>query len=391
MKRKFALLLAFVLTLCLFVTACGDDGKSKKEELEELQEEIEELEEELDELKTQESTLKSEINEVTVPKFIGKMYYTEIENNMDYDHNFNLFIKWEEANNPDTKKGEVFKQEPAAGKKVKKGATVTLYVNSATPKDITLDVRAQLEGEPKNDVRKLLQDAGFVVSEITSSSEDVPADHVIKVEGITSGQTTYPYGTKVTMVISSGPSTPTPIDFPAEIVGKSKEIAASILKSRGFKGTITFVEQNYNEDAYAEKGIVMGVIINGLLQEALPEEITADGVLMLAVSSGLKSVAVELEWPNAASAIDVRVKVGGTVNAPLSSQYVGIIPQHTADKLSFVITDHPREGRYTFSVEIKKHDAPDEDYKLYAAIVIDSLNGTWTMVNDYQSLPGITE
>ena len=64
-----------------------------------------------------------------MPQFIGKMYYEEVENNEEYDRNFNLQIKWEEATDPACKKGEVFKQEPAAGSIVQKGASVTLFVN----------------------------------------------------------------------------------------------------------------------------------------------------------------------------------------------------------------------------------------------------------------------
>lgn len=212
MKQKIAFLLAMVMLICVCFTACGDDAKSKKETLEELQEEIEDLEEELEDLKKEEETLKSEINEVVVDKFIGLMYYTDIEGNSEYFQKYDLKIKWEDANSPDVKKGEVFKQEPPYGKKVEKGATVTLYVNNATPKDITLDVRAEIEGAHKNDVRQLLQDAGFVVKEVVSRSETIPADHVISIN-INKGQT-YPYGTEVTMVVSSGPSELPPIEPP---------------------------------------------------------------------------------------------------------------------------------------------------------------------------------
>ena len=287
MKRKLAFLLALVLTFCLFVTACGDDKKSKEEELEDLQEEIEDLEEELADLKTQESTLKSEINEVTVPRFIGMMYYTEIENVEEYDRNFNLKIRLEDANNPECKKGEVFKQEPAAGKTVKKGATVTLYINSATPKDISLNVRAEIEGAHKDDVRKLLQDTGFVVNEIASSSDNISVNHVISIN-INKGQS-YPYGTKVSMVVSTGPSTPEPIEFPDMIIGETQETAASILTNRGFVGTITYSAENYADAAYAKKGTVMGVKIGGVRMETLPDAIAPDADLTLIVSTGISA------------------------------------------------------------------------------------------------------
>lgn len=338
-------------------------------------------------------SFKKTADEVVVDKFIGMMYYTDIEGNLDYSQKFDLEVKWEDANNPAIKKGEVYRQEPAYGKTVKKGATVKLYVNSATPKDITLDVRAQLEGEPKNDVRKLLQDAGFVVSEITSSSEDVPVDHVIKVEGIIPGQTTYPYGTKVTMVVSTGPSTLEPIktkDIPS-LVGETKEKAEEILRDYDFVGTVVPVDTCYSDDRFAEKGVVMGVIINGVIQETLPEEIPADGVISLAVSSGLKSVSVELEWPEYKYLLDVRVIVGNTLDPELGNKYNGFKPT-IADKIVFNLNQHPNNASsaYNFEVQIKKHDAPDTEYKTYATLLINPVEGTWTMVGGYQPLPGIS-
>lgn len=287
MRRKLAFLLAMVMLICVCFTACGDDAKSKKETLEELQEEIEDLEEELEDLKKEEETLKSEINEVVVDKFIGLMYYTDIEGNSEYFQKYDLKIKWVDANSPDVKKGEVFKQEPAYGKKVEKGATVTLYVNNATPKDITLDVRAEIEGAHKNDVRKLLQDAGFTVNEIVNSSDMVEADRVISID-IEKGEI-YPYGTAVTMVVSTGPSRMPPIEFPSIIIGESQAMAIEALKSYGFMGTVSFESADYTDEQFAREGVVMGVKIDGELLAELPDEINPMADLTLVISSGKKA------------------------------------------------------------------------------------------------------
>ena len=328
-------------------------------------------------------------DEVVVDKFIGMMYYTDIEGNSEYSQKFDLNIKWEDANNPDVKKGEVYKQEPAYGKTVKKGATVTLYVNMATPKDITLDVRAEIEGAHKNDVRKLLQDSGFVVNEITSSSEQIPADHVISVN-INKGQT-YPYGTKVTMVVSTGPSTREPItlDKDLPIIGEAFENAKKTLESLGVEGTILPVDTNYTDEKYAQKGTVMGFIIDGVFVDTLPEEVPADGLVQLAVSNGLKNVTVELEWPNTSDLLDVRVIVVRTLDSTLGSKYVGYKPTAT-DKIVFELGTHPSSADYDFEVQIKKHDAPNSDYKTYATLVIHPVDGTWTLNGGYQPLPGIS-
>ena len=203
----------------------------------------------------------------------------------EYDHNFNLQIKWVDANDPSCKKGEIFKQDPAAGERVKKGATITLYVNN-TPKSC-LDKDAVIEGAHKNDVRKVLQDAGFTVNEIVNSSDMVEADRVISID-IEKGEI-YPYGTAVTMVVSTGPSRVPPIEFPSIIIGGSQAMAIGALKSYGFMGNVSFESADYTDEQFAREGVVMGVKIDGELLAELPDEINPMADLTLVISSGKKA------------------------------------------------------------------------------------------------------
>ena len=370
MKRKIAFLLVLVLLLCVGFTACGDDSVADKKKT-----------------TKPSATTATTVPEVVVPKFIGMMYLAEVENNMEYDHNFNFQIKWEDARNADCKTGEIFKQIPAAGKSVKKGTTVTLYVNNATPKDIQLDVRVTAEGMHKNDMRKWLQDAGFMVKEIVNSSATIAADHVISIN-ITPGQD-YPYGTEVTMVISSGPSMLPPIEFPAMVVGEDETTAEAILRSHGFKGQVAFAYVNYIDEQFAAEGTVMGVAENGVLKDTLPTEINAEGMLTLAVSNGLKNVTVELDWPQNLNgeAIeelwDIRVVVGNKVDSEFSSKYVAYQPLAT-DKIVFDLLKHPEmntvDNTYNFEVQIKKHDAPNTEYTTHVTLLINPVAGTWAIV-----------
>jgi serine/threonine-protein kinase len=57
-------------------------------------------------------------------------------------------------------KGQVFRQEPAAGETVKRGDTVTFWVSSGAPRVSVPDVVGYSQG----DASALLEDAGFVVS-----------------------------------------------------------------------------------------------------------------------------------------------------------------------------------------------------------------------------------
>lgn len=275
MRRKLAFFLAIVMIFCLFITACDDDTKNKKEPLEELKEELQ------GGLMIPMETIET----IQVPRFIGKMYYADVENVEEYDHNFNLQIKWEDANSPSCKKGEVFKQDPAAGERVKKGTTITLYVNN-TPKSC-LDKDAVIEGAHKNDVRKVLQDAGFTVNEIVNSSDVVEADRVISID-IEKGEI-YPYGTAVTMVVSAGPSRMPPIEFPTIIIGESKTMALETLRNYGFLGTVSIEPADYTDEQFAQKDVVMDVKIDSEWLAELPDTIDPLAELTLVISSGEKA------------------------------------------------------------------------------------------------------
>lgn len=388
MKRCIALLLALALLFCL--TACGEDVAPDKDK----------NTDKVSDTKASSSDndgIYQKVEEITVDKFIGKNYYAEIEGVAEYQDKYTFNLVWEDANNPEIKKGEVFKQEPAAGKTVKKGGTVMLYINSPVSKYIQLDARVTAEGMHKNDMRKLLVDAGFGVKEIVNSSATVPADHVISIN-IIPGQA-YAYGTEVTMTVSSGPSKLPPIEFPTMVIGENETTAEAILRSHGFKGQVTFAYVNYIDEQFATKGTVMGIAENGVLKDALPSQIDAEGMLTLAVSNGLQNVTVELDWPqnlngeNIKELWDVRVIVGNKLDSDFGSKYVAYQPLST-DKIVFDLLKHPEmkpaDNAYNFEVQIKKHDAPNTDYATYVTLLIYPVDGTWTIVGDYQPLPGIS-
>lgn len=192
MKRMISFLLACVM-LCLCVTACDDDTTENERH---------------HTIKPSTSaTNHSQAKMVDVPKFIGLMYHTEIEDKVEYAEDFVFEVIWEDANNPDWERGAVFKQMPAVGEMVEQGSTVTLYVNNGGPQEIYVNIRDSVEGYHKNEVRDLLQKIGFTVKEVFVNSETVPADHVVSIN-IEKG-VKYPYGTEVIMTVSDGSVTGT--------------------------------------------------------------------------------------------------------------------------------------------------------------------------------------
>lgn len=324
---------------------------------------------------------------VQVDKFIGMSYIEEIKNNPDYNGIFKFNVVQEDANDPNRDVGEVFKQNPPAGDKVKKGSTITLYVNDDTPDDVKLDVRTEIVGKHKDDISKLLSDKGFRPIEVSQSSNDVPVDHVIGISAELGKA--YAYGTQVKVYVSSGPSTYDPIGFPP-ILGYNKAEAEDFLKSEGFFGKISVVSENYVGDTPVAKDQVFAISVGGVRMDTLPEKLTPDTDITLIVSSGLKDAVIQLEWPNTSLMIDVQVNVNGRVNAELVQKFAGgINPQYTTEKLAFTLSNHPVEEPYLFVVEIRENGTNNR-FQMYAKLQIVPATGEITVVelNDY--IPGIT-
>lgn len=324
---------------------------------------------------------------VQVDKFIGMSYIEDIKNNSEYNGVFKFTVIEEDANDPNRDVGEVFKQRPAAGDKVKKGSTITLYVNNDTPDDVTLDVRTEIEGKHKDDIRKLLQDKGLRVLEVPQSSTTMPADHVIGIS-IELGKS-YAYGTQVKVYVSSGPSKLEPIGFPP-ILGYNKTEAIDFLKSEGFTGTIDYKLENYTGDTVVEKDKVVAVSVGGVRLDTLPEELSPDASITLIVSSGLKDANILLEWPDTALMIDVQVNINGKINNDLVQKFAGgITPAYTTEKLSFTLTDHPVDQPYYFVIEMRE-SGTNNRYQMYAKLQIVPTTGEVIVLEMNHNLPGLT-
>jgi serine/threonine-protein kinase len=100
----------------------------------------------------------------------------------------------------DQPKGTVIRTNPAAGQQVPRDSQVDVYISKGPQKipDVVGMQQAQAE--------QTLRDAGFVPVPVTSSTSDAPEGQVIQqVPG--AGQSAQ-QGTQVTIVVSSGPSTP---------------------------------------------------------------------------------------------------------------------------------------------------------------------------------------
>ncbi len=111
-------------------------------------------------------------SEISCPKFIGQLY----DDIKEYTDSFKFETEWQ-ANN-DFEYGYVFEQSKAEGQKVKKGATITLYISKGESTKKVPDVYGLTESAA---VSKLKAE-GFKPTVEAMPSDDVEEGKVIKTE-----------------------------------------------------------------------------------------------------------------------------------------------------------------------------------------------------------------
>jgi serine/threonine-protein kinase len=169
--------------------------------------------------------------------------------------------------------GEVLHTDPIAGKSLKEGRTLTLFVslgNKLTP------VPNDLVGKPEADARAALEAAGLVAEVKPEPSETVAAGTVLAVPAGLPGQ--LPKGDKVILTISSGPA---PRIVPEGLAGLTYDQAATKLAEvqLGAKKTDAF-----SDDVPA--GTVIGT------KPAAGEPAARDSAVEIVVSKGPDVVVV---------------------------------------------------------------------------------------------------
>ena len=122
--------------------------------------------------------------------------------------------------------GLVVSQDPPAGSFVGSGATITMVVSRGPPPVTVPDVG----GASAADGQSRLEAAGFVVEIQRVHDETVPKDTVLSTSPAGGGKA--PRESKIVMKVSDGPA---PVPVSGDVVGKSFDDAAAILKGQGFQ------------------------------------------------------------------------------------------------------------------------------------------------------------
>ena len=136
------------------------------------------------------------------------------------DKNLTVSRKFEFSN--DVPSGQVIRQDPKAGKTVKEGTKVTIYVSQGTESIKVTDVR----GKSEADAKAALSD--FDVTTTTEHSDTVAEGNVIS-QSISGGQYAEK-GASITIVVSSGPEKisyyiKSPVKAPTNVTVTSADIS----------------------------------------------------------------------------------------------------------------------------------------------------------------------
>ncbi|MBM3660225.1 MAG: serine/threonine protein kinase [Actinobacteria bacterium] len=122
--------------------------------------------------------------------------------------------------------GLVIAQNPAAGSFLGDGGSVKVVVSRGPP---PVGLPADLAGMPAAQAQARLEQLGFVVKVERAYDENVPVDAVIGTDPAAGAKV--PRESEVVLRVSDGPA---PVPVPSEVVGKTYDEAAAILKAKGF-------------------------------------------------------------------------------------------------------------------------------------------------------------
>ena len=136
----------------------------------------------------------------------------------------------------DVDAGQVYKQDPPAGARVKRGDTVTYWVSSGKPQATVPDLTDMTQTE----AQAALADAGLVLGVVTPEpSTTVPSGLVIRQDPATG--VTVAKGSAVNIVVSSGSPSPSPSPSPTastatipNVYGMDSTTATDTLNAAGF-------------------------------------------------------------------------------------------------------------------------------------------------------------
>lgn len=238
-----------------------------------------------------------EDEQLELPNFVGKIY-DDILNTPEYAENFKFIRK--EGNDPDRQPGEVMKQKPDYGIKVKKGAEVELLVNGKVEQVEVPDMTNYSQA----DAIALLKQLNLKYKSENVAHDEIENGHVVTTDP--QPKTMVDVGTMITLKISKGPATKK-VEVPSNLEGKTRYDVIALLEEK------KFVVGNIIQDdtSTLEKDIVVST--NPAPGSKVSEGATVD----IVVSSGKgasKTVSKDISLPSGVNMdLDLKVYRNGMV------------------------------------------------------------------------------
>ncbi len=172
----------------------------------------------------------------------------------------------------DVADGRVYRQDPAAGASVERGATISYWVSVGAPQAVV----PELIGMTQADAEAALADVGLELGSVTTqSSSEIDVGRIMAQDP--APETKVEEGAKVDVVLSSGPApppTPTPtatVVLVPSVYGMDKTMATDTLEAAGFVVDVldkhspqppgTVIKQDPEADTYAALGSTVTITI----------------------------------------------------------------------------------------------------------------------------------
>lgn len=248
--------------------------------------------------------------DLEVPNFVGKIYATEVQGNTEYSKNFTF--KTQEGNQPDKQPGEVLKQDPEAGIKVKKGREIVLIVNKGeTPTVSLLDLKNYEQSKAVESLKTL-----GLASKIENVADDeIQVGYVVKTDPVAGSSVAE--GSTVTLYVSTGPATKK-VKVPGNLEGNTlANVSALIEDAKLVVGNI-----QYDDNSELSKETVISV------NPGSGTEVSEGSRVDLVVSSGNgapKTLSLSVELPSVDQDFSFKIYRNGTVinDTTINPSYAG--------------------------------------------------------------------
>ena len=306
-------------------------------------------------------------SEIECPKFIGQAY-DDIKANTEYTDNFKFETEWQSNN--DYEYGYVYEQSKAEGQKVKKGATITLYISKGLSTKKVPDVYGQTESAA---VSKLKAE-GFKPTVEEMPSDDVEAGKVIK----TDPQRTEVVGDNldIKVYVSSGKSLKN-VSVPS-VVGMKQADAEKELKDKNLVASVKEKLITADDKYYPVGYVVKQEPDTGSAQ--IPEGST----VTIYVSSGV-SLDVTVDLPSDCQVSNYYVSLWEN-NANMTAESKKLNTSGLREYTFQGISSKQESATYTVKISTDQ-----KDYYRVAQITVNFKTGRVTVGRDYADYKALND